>query len=187
MNIRDDRTIGQQVKSGFRITGWLLLALGFMFIVFGSTTLFLGKGNFNGPMYQVLGACGLATTSTVMFFTVRHWVKWFIGALGYLALKAVFAFLLGFTPSVPSVVRPRLLILELVMLAVIAIVLCVRYLSRAPRKVETAGLVGLVLAISFATALDSAIPLFVAVAILAFIQLTHRSPHRKVLDTTELS
>jgi len=186
VNIRDDRTIGEQVKSGFRITGLLLLAVGFMFIVFGSTTLFLGKGNFNGPIFRVLGACGLAATSTVMFFTVRHWVKWFIGALGYLALKAAFALLLGFTPSAPSIVRPRLLILELVLLAGIAIVLCTRYLSHVPRKIETAGLVGLVLAISFATASDSAIPLFVGVTILALIQLTHRSAHRKALRTTEL-
>jgi hypothetical protein len=186
VNIRDDRTIGEQVKSGFRITGLLLLALGFMFIVFGSTTLFLGKGNFIGPIYRVLGACGLATTSTVMFFTVRHWVKWFIGALGYLALKAAFAFLLGFTPSAPSIVRPRLLILEFVMLAVIAIVLCAQYLSHAPRKIEKAGLVGLVFAISFATAWDSTIPLLVGVAILAFIQLAHRPAHRKALRTTEL-
>jgi hypothetical protein len=73
------------------------------------------------------------------------------------------------------------------MLAVIAIVLCARYLSHAPRKIESVGLVGRVLAISFATAWVSAIPLFVGVTILAFIQLTHRPAHRKALRTTELS
>lgn len=187
MNIRDKRPIGEQVRSGFRLTGWFLLALGFAFIVFGSTALVLGKSDFNGPIYRLLGACGLVTTSTVMFVTVRHWVKWFIGALGYLALKAILALLLGFTPSVPSIVRPRLLFLELVMLAVIATVLCVRYLTHAPRKVEAAGLVGLVLAISFATVCDSGIPLFVGVAMLGFIELMHRSAHRRTMRTTESS
>ncbi len=187
MNIRDERPIGEQVRSGFRLVGWFLLALGFAFIVFGSTAFFLGKSDFNGTIYRLLGACGLVTTSTVMFITVRHWVKWFVGALGYLALKAILAFLLGFTPSVPSIVRPRLLFLELTILATVAILLCARYLTHIPHRVERAGLVGLVLAISFATVCDSAVPLFVGVAILGLLQLAHRSTHRKTMRTTELS
>src|ERR1700740_1527543 len=102
VNIRDERTVGEQVKSGFRLAGWLLLTLAFIYALLLFAGFLVGKGDYNQPIYRVAGACGLVALSVVIFMTVRHWVGWFIGALGYFVLKTAFALLLG-----SSLVRPR--------------------------------------------------------------------------------
>jgi hypothetical protein len=181
VNISDERTGGEQIKSGFRLGGWVLLTLAFIFAILGSINLFVGKGDHPQAIYRVLGACGLVTASSVMFVTVRRWVKWLFGYLVYFALKATIAFLLGFTPSVPSIVRPRLIFLRLLLLLVLAAALCVRYLTHAPRKIEAAGLVVLVIAISFSMVYDSNLPLLAGVALLGLTQLIvllAHDPHR---------
>src|SRR5260370_4453179 len=77
--------------------------------------------------------------------TVRHWVKWFFGFLVYSILKVATSFVLGFTPSLPSIVRPRLIFLEFLVTLVIATALCTRYLNHAPNKLESAGVGGIVI------------------------------------------
>jgi hypothetical protein len=49
------------------------------------------------------------------------------------------AFLLGFTPSVPSIIRPRRIFLELLVLLMVAMVLCVRYLTHSPLLDRSSG------------------------------------------------
>jgi hypothetical protein len=161
------------------VTGWLLLTLVFAFLVLGSTTFVLGKSDFTQPIYRFVGACGLLATSVLMFLTVRHWVKWFFGALGYVTLKSAGALLLGFGPSVSSLARPRFLFLELLILAALAAALCFRYLSHAPRKVEAVGLVGLVIALSFATVCDSNLPFVAGIIVLGLIQIASAATYRK--------
>jgi hypothetical protein len=91
VNKRDERTVGEQVKSDSGIEGWgFLLILPFIFLVLGSITLLLGKGGYTRLTDRLFGACGLAATSIAMLATVRHWVKVFVGALGCLAVVAVF-------------------------------------------------------------------------------------------------
>ena len=79
--------MGEQVKSGFRLAGWLLLTLAFIYALLLCAGFLVGKGEHNQPVYRVAGACGLVALSVVMFMTVRHWVGWFIGALGYFVLE----------------------------------------------------------------------------------------------------
>jgi hypothetical protein len=86
VNIRDERTVGEQVKSGLRLSGWVLLTLAFIYAMLLCTGFLIGKGEYNQPIYRVVGACGLVAMSILMFATVRHWVGWFLGALGFLAL-----------------------------------------------------------------------------------------------------
>jgi hypothetical protein len=173
VNIRDERTVGEQVKSGFRLAGWVLLTLALIYVLLGSTGFLLGKGDYNQPIYRLLGACGLLAISTVMFATVRHWVKWFFGVLGLLALKTVFSLVLG-----SSVTRPRLWFIEFGLLLGLAAMLCVRYLNRKPAKIEGAGVVSLVIALSFSLVCNSNAPLLLGVAVLTFIQLAHRTKRR---------
>ena len=173
VNIRDKRTIGEQIKSGFRLAGWVLLTLAFIFLVLASTALLVGKSNHTQPIPRLLGVCGLLATSTVMFITVRRWAKWFVGALGYMILKLAVSLLLGFTLSVPSISRPRLVFLEFLMVVVVATVLCARYLTYTPRAIETVGLVGLVIALSFSMVCDSSLPILAGVTVLGLIQLAH--------------
>ena len=82
------------------------------------------------------------------------------------------------SPSLGS--HPRLMLMELLALIVSAAVLCSRYLSHAPRKIEAAGLVGLVIAISFSVVVDSNLPILSGVAVLALIQLANRRPTLEV-------
>jgi len=173
VNTRDKRPIREQIKSGFRLAGWVLLTLGFIFLVLACTALAVGKGNYTHPAYQVLGLCGLLGTSTVMFITARLWAKWFLGVLAYVVFKAALSLLLGRTPSVPSIARPRLVFLEFLVVSVFAAVVCSRYLTHNARTVERAGLVGLVMGLSFSVIYDSSLPLLAGAAVLGLIQLTH--------------
>ena len=165
--------MSEQVKSGLRLAGWVLLTLAFIYALLLCAGFLVGKGEYNQPIYRVVGACGLAALSVVMFTTARLWVGWFIGALGYLVLKTAFALLLG-----SSLVRPRLWFIEFALLLGLAILLCVRYASRKPQKIEAAGLVGLVLALSFTLVCNSNTPILFGVAVLGLIQFAYSRKRR---------
>jgi membrane-associated HD superfamily phosphohydrolase len=173
VNIRDERTVGEQVKSGLRLAGWLLLTLAFIYVLLLCAGFVVGKGEYNQPIYRVAGACGLVALSVLMFMTVRHWVGWFIGALCYFVVKTAVALLLG-----SSIVRPRLWFIEFALLLGLAILLCVRYVSRKPQRIEAVGLVGLVLALSFALVCDSNNPILIGVAALGLIQFAYGRKRR---------
>ena len=114
---------------------------------------------------------------------VRHWLKWFVGALGYLVLKTLFFLLLG-----SSLVRPRLWFAEFALLLGLAVLLCIRYVDRKPQKIEAAALVGLVLALSFSLVRSSNAPVLFGVAVLAVIQLVAYWSHRtRTLDSGQLT
>jgi hypothetical protein len=166
VNIRDERTVSEQVKSGFRLAGWVLLTLAFIYALFLCVGFLTGKTEYNQTIYRVIGAGGLVGMSILMYATVRRWVGWFLGALGCLVLKTVFGLLLG-----SSLVRPRLWFVEFALLLGLAVLLCTRYLSRKPHKTEAAALVGLVLALSFTLVRDSNTPVLFAVAALALVQI----------------
>lgn len=173
MNIRDERTVGEQVKSGLRLAGWVLLTLAFIYVLLLCAGVLIGKTGYNQPIYRVVGAGGLLGMSILMYATVRHWVGWFLGALGCLVLKTVFALLLG-----SSLVRPRLWFIEFALLLGLAVLLCARYLSRKPHKIEAAALVGLVLALSFTLVRDSNTPVLFGVAVLAVVQVAYGRKRR---------
>ena len=158
--------IAEQIKSGFRLAGWVLITLAFMYLLLGSTGFLIGKGEYTRPIHRVLGVGGLMALSTTLFFTVRHWVKWFIGALGYFALKAVITLLLG-----SSITQPRLWFVGFALLLGIAVWLCVHYLNRKTETIEALALVGLVVALSFSLVRDSIFPFLAGVAFLAVVQL----------------
>jgi hypothetical protein len=122
-----------------------LLTLAFIYALLLCAGFLLGS-EYNQPIYRVVGACGLAAMSILMSATVRHWVGWFLGALGYLVLKTLFALLIG-----SSLVRPRLWFIEFALLLGLAVLLCARYVGRKPQKIEAAALVGLVLALTVTT------------------------------------
>jgi hypothetical protein len=166
-----------RAKSGLRLAGWVSLALALVYGLDVSTGLLLGKGNYNQPMYRVVGACGLAAIAVLVFATVRHWVAWISGVLCYLVMKTVFALLL-FSP----LIQPRLWFFEFGLLLSLSVLLCARYASREPQNAESVGLVGLVLALSFALKSDSNSSLFVGVSVLAAIQLAYRRKGRTSVE-----
>jgi hypothetical protein len=165
--------MSERSKSGLRLAGCVYLTLALIYTLFVSTGLLLGEGAYNQPMYRVVGACALVAIATLMFATVQHWVGWFLGVLCYLVLKTVCALLL-FVP----LMQPRLWFIEFGLLLGLAVLLCARYASREPQKIESAGLVGLVLALTFALECDSNNPLLLGVTVLTVIQLAYRRNER---------
>lgn len=161
--------MGERAKSGLRLAGWVSLALALIYALVVSTDLLLGKADYNQPVYRVVGACALVAIATLIFATVRRWVGWTLGVLCYLVMKTVCALLL-FVP----LMQPRLWFIEFGLLLGLAVLLCARYTTREPRKIESAGFVGLVLALSFALEADSNNPLLLGVTVLTAIQLAYR-------------
>jgi hypothetical protein len=171
VNIRDKRTIREQINSGFRLAGWILLTFALFVVLLGSAFLLTAQGGNPTVFHRFLGICGLVSIATAMFFSVRYWAQWFVGLLGYLIFKTAISILLGRTPSVPSIVRPRLVILEYLVTSVAAMWLCFRYSSRVPRRIETLGLIGLVISFAFAIVYDSPVPVLIGLSLLGSAQL----------------
>ena len=162
MNIRDERTIGEQIKSGFRLAGWTLLTLVLLYLLLGSTSLVLNGSAQHSPVVRAIGACGLFAFSILLFGSTHYWAKWFVGFLGLYALKSAFA----------MVIHPKSLYLQFLLLLTPAFVLCARcVLNNIPRNTEKLGLVVLVLTLGFTLVLDSALPLLVGVTMFALIEL----------------
>jgi len=162
-----------RAKSGLHHAGWVTLALALVYTLVVSTDLLLEQGDYSQPMHRAVGACGLVAFATLMFATVRHWVAWILGVLCYLVMKTIFSLLL-FSPLAP----PRLWSIEFGLLLGLAVLLCARYARREPQKMESAGLVGLVLALSFALVCDSNSALLFGVVLLTAIQLAYRTKGR---------
>ena len=106
-----------------------------------------------------------------MFFSVRYWAKWFVGLLGYLIFKLAISLFMGRTPSVPSIARPRLIILEYLITSLAATWLCLTYARHVPRRIESLGLIGLVVSFAFGIVYDSPVPVLVGLCLLGSFQL----------------
>jgi hypothetical protein len=171
VNIRDKRTIGEQIRSGFRLAGWILLTFALFVVLLLSALLLSAKGGNPTVFRRFLGACGIVSIATAMFISVRYWAKWFVGLLGYLIFKLAISLLMGRTPSMPSIARPRLVILEYLVTSVAAMWLCLRYVGHVPRRIETLGLIGLVVSFTFGIVYDSPMPVLVGLSVLGLSQL----------------
>jgi hypothetical protein len=144
VNIRDERTIREQVKSGFQLAGWVVFTLAFIILLLGSTASLLGKGGYIQPFDRAIAACILGGACVLIFLTARWWIKWFIGFMAYFALKAAILLILGYTPTVPAIAAPRLAILGNFASLLLATLICVRYINRTPTRLESLGLVAIV-------------------------------------------
>jgi hypothetical protein len=105
--------------------------------------------------------------------------------LGYLILKTAVAVFLGSTPS--GLPNNRVVFLEWLVVFVLVVVMCVRYVTHAPRPLEAAGLVGLVVTSGFSVISESTLPVIAGVASLGLIQLAHikRDPRPGQLEQDE--
>jgi len=172
VNIRDERSIGEQVRSGFRLAGWVLLTLAVAGLILRSDMVLVDR-NAATP-YRIAGGCGLAFAAALMFVSVERWGKWFFGALGYWTMKAILT--LAF--------RPSEWLLQYAVLFICAAALCARFVLRqTPRSViEKLGMVSVVIALSFSLTLDSPRWLLVGVVSLALTELishVFRMPHKR--------
>lgn len=172
MNIRDERTIGEQVRSGFRLAGWLLLTLAVAGLILRSDMVLIDRSAVT--IYRIAAVCGLALAIALLFVSVERWAKWFVGALGYWIVKAVLTL----------VFRPSGWLLQYAVLFVCAFALCARFALNETHEsvVEKLGMVFVVIALSFSLSLDSPRSLLVGVVALALTQLishVFRTPHKR--------
>ncbi len=162
MNVRDERTVGEQIKSGFRLVGWILLTLAVLWALLISTGAVLNKTAHPSLVVRAAGACGLVAISILLFVSTQYWAKWFVGFLGLYAFKSAFAMVLS----------PKSLYLQILLLLIPAFVLCARcVLNNIPRNIEKLGFVMLVLTLGSTLVLDSTLPLLIGVATFALIEL----------------
>lgn len=161
MNIRDERSIGEQVRSGFRLAGWVLLTLAMACLILMCDVALIAR---NAAMiYRIAGGCGLASAAALLFVSVERWGKWFVGALVYWTMKALLTFAF----------RPSGILLLYAVLFVCTFALCARFaLKQQPRPaLENLGMVLVVIALSFSLTLDTPRSLLVGVVALALTQL----------------
>jgi hypothetical protein len=161
VNIRDQRRMGQQIRSGFRFAEWVLLTLAVTVLMLRSDMVLVDRNA--AMLYKIAGICGLASAVALLFVSVERWGKWFVGALGYWILKTVFTLIF----------RPSGMLLQYAVLFVCAFALCARCALRQTHEtaIEKLGMVFVVIALSFSLTLDSPRPLLVGVVALALSQL----------------
>jgi hypothetical protein len=167
VNIRDERTVSEQFKSGLRLAGWVLLTLALLWVLLASASAVLNKTEHPSLVVRVAGACGLIAISILLFVSTQYWAKWFVGFIGLYAFKSAFA----------MVFRPKALYLQFLVLLTPAFVLCAKcVLNNIPRNTEKLGFVVLVLTLGFTLVLDSTLPLLIGVATFALIELASYVP-----------
>jgi hypothetical protein len=178
--VRDDRPVGEQILSGVRLTGCGLLFIALLFLLLASTGSLAGQGDYTQPIHRILAGWVLLAISILLFITARIWARFLAGLLLFVSGKGALAVLFGFSASVPSIRRPRLVFLEYLVVSVFAAILCSRYLKHTPNTAEAVGLVGVVIGICFSMAWDSNLPVLAGATVLGLIQLAHGIRQRHV-------
>jgi hypothetical protein len=188
--MRHKRSAGEQVKSGFRIAGFMLLSfLVFVGLIGGFVLL---TQNIEGPqlLRQALGSVLILSLDVFMFVTARYWSKWIFGFLAYGCFRLFGGILFGSHFSHPLDRETAVLWF---LYAFAACALTARYLRRRPTSLERSGLVLFVSCIALSAAADSPKPLFVGLAALSiceFIQwILSQNKHRRTpeaLNTLQL-
>jgi hypothetical protein len=184
VNISDRRSVGTQIKSGFRLAGWLLFTLVCLFLLLGSIASIAGKGHYTRPVERFVAAFVMVALVGVMVATVKHWAKWFIGFLCYTEIKLVISLFFGATTSYPSIAAPRPRIAEYLLILSSATVLSLRYVNHKPTKLDAIGLVALAVGICCFLVLDSGAAILAGTAVLGAVQLTHLPLVRRRLNLT---
>ncbi len=164
----------RQVKSGFRLAGWVLFTFAFVSLLLGSLASLVGKGYYTQPIHRVVAVILLVIQSVLMFRWVNHWLNWFIGFLGYGAVKMALSALLGYSISVPRLVASRTVFLGGLLCVASAIAACWPYLNRRPAKTERVALVLLAISFCLWMVLDSVVPAITGIASVFSVQLAHR-------------
>ena len=175
------RTVGEQVKSGLRIGGSMVLAIFFFAALVASTSYFLGRnGGEVSSISKAFGCLALVALTTILFLTTRHWTKWVVGFLGYCLLRFIGALLFG-----PYLKQPvsRFEVAGWMVYLLIAILLTARHAERPPQRTERLGLVGFVLGAPFAMTLSSYKPLLCALLILSLGELAEKFLRRERRQT----
>jgi len=137
------RTVWQQLKSGLRIAGAIVLGFVFFLALWASVAVLTMHNNFAmRGVHPVLGGFGLLVLSTGLFLTTRYWAKWLLAILAFCTCRLLIGvpavLVLGHMEredlSTALVMIPALLISTL---------LALRFLRKPPMGAERIGVVAL--------------------------------------------
>jgi len=176
--VRDRRTAWEQVKSGFRISGLIVLTFCIFITLVVSLSHVTGRVDPPRSRNALLGVLSTATLVAVMFQTTRYWAKWLVGILG-LGLFRMWGALMfkGFFELPRNINFTALLAWFLYTAA--AVGLTVRHATRPPKGAERFGLTGFVVCVSLAMATGSSSPLFYGLGLLAAGEITQAMVHTR--------
>jgi len=170
----------EQVKSGFRIVGWMLLT----FVIAG----FLVKSEMwllkpEEAHDRAFGAAILPVISVLLYLGARRWLKWFLAACGLAGMRMLFPLILGIddrNPANPKSVS-RTVGLEYEVAIVCILFIGTRFFSHRPKPIESFGFTALVIALGWALASESVIPVVIGIVIAALTRLAGELSRRKLL------
>jgi len=178
------RTVGEQVRSGLRIAGQILL----VFVVFGlleiSLTYAVGLADPRVGIRRVFGAVVALGLMLFMFRTTKHWAPWLFAALAFGLLRLTGGFLFGPYFSKPLV---RSAVAVWMLYAGAAVALTVRHVRRRPLGFERFGLVSFVVGIAVAAVYGSQEPLWAGLAVLGLAELVQWLHHKETHLRSEAS
>src|SRR5882672_2129582 len=82
------RSIRDQVISGFRMGGLMVLSFAFFGAMVVSARWIVGSPDGTSTINQrLLGSVSMLFLTGILFVTVRRWTEWLIGILGYCFLR----------------------------------------------------------------------------------------------------
>ena len=134
----------------------------------------------SGIVYKAIGAVMVVAGIAVFGATVRRWSEYFFAVCFLMAVKALFALLVGYTISQPRLVVTRTQAAESLGLLVAMLLLSYRYSSHRPcTALESIGLVSAVVGLALGIALDPNIwPVVGGVLLLALSRLGRKQESR---------
>jgi hypothetical protein len=163
------RSVREQVISGFRIAGSLLLAIAVFAALSLGFALITQNISPNRQPRVLLGSTLVLLLDAFLFLTARYWAKWLLGVFACGSLRLfVGGILLG--PYLSHPIDRRSAVLWF-LYALAASALTVRYLRRQPKRLESIGLVLFVSCIALATVVSSSSTLFAGLAALGVSEL----------------
>lgn len=172
------RTALEQVKSGFRIAGTMVLAFFFLVALWASVRFLTLRNNIeNKGAHPLLGGLSLLLLSGTLLFTTKSWSRWLFAILAYSAAKLFFGgsfFAFGAKPRVDLETGA-----VTVLILVLSTLATAKFVKRAPLGAERPGLVAFLVCLIFAIEYQSWTPWVVGLALLAAGHAIHFFMHTR--------
>ena len=174
------RTIGAQVRSGFRIAGCILLVFVVFTLLEVGLTFAVGLADPHTLPWRFFGAVLALGLMLFMFGTTKYWSRWLFSTLAYGLLRLTSGLLFA-----PYFGKPlgRGTVAVWVIYTGAAVALTVRYIRRHPRGFESFGLVSFVVGVAIAAVYNSQNPLWAGLALLGLAELVQRVHQKKALQS----
>jgi hypothetical protein len=132
------RSVWSQVKSGLRLTAAILVAIAWLFLVYGGAAVAFSKTHYP----RALGWAILAATGAVFVLTAQRWVKALPGLLAYGVLNGLFATVNGHLGVDASRTIPRGAAAATTLLLAGCALFAIPLASRKPTAIDRVAILG---------------------------------------------